>query len=246
MSVLATREFGYWWHRYRRTWRGTIVISVANPLLFVVALGFGLGHLIDRSSLDGVPYLDFVAPGMLAASAMQTAFIDAAGPVFQSVRARGNYRAAITTPMDPGDILGGHLLFIAFRLAVASLAIIVVITLFGAVPVARTPALLLFAVLTGLAFAAPIAAYAVTVDRAAKLSVMFRFVILPIYMFSGTFFPSSQLPGWLHPLLWLSPLWHGTELCRGASPVIHSSVLVLVIAAGWLAGRRTYARRLSA
>lgn len=250
MSVLATREFTYWWYRYRRTWRGTVVISVANPLLFVLALGFGLGKLVNAAGsehLHGHSYLEFVAPGLLAAAAMQTGFIDGAGPVFQSARGRGNYRAAITTPMEPGDIFTGHALFMAFRIALASAAIIVVVTAFGAVPVSRIPVLLGAAVLTGLAFAVPTAAFAVSVDKPAKLTALFRFAILPMYMFSGTFFPTGQLAPVLQKLLWLSPLWHGTELCRGyrtAWP--HLLILLAVIAAGYVAGRRAYARSLSA
>jgi lipooligosaccharide transport system permease protein len=246
----AAREFSYWWHRYRRTWRGTVVISVANPLLFVAALGFGLGHLVDQratASLDGRPYLNFIAPGLLAASAMQTAFLETAGNVFQSSRPRGNYRAAITTPMTPADILTGHLLWVAARIALASAAIIVVITAFGAVPPARTGLLLVYAVLTGLAFATPVSAYATTANRPAKLTSIFRFVILPLYMFSGTFFPAEQLPAWLHPLLWISPLWHGSELCRFTGHAwLHLLVLTAVIVAGYAAGRRTYARSLTA
>jgi len=246
----AAREFAYWWHRYRRTWRGTVVISVANPLLFVAALGFGLGELVDQhaaASLGGHPYLDFIAPGLLAASAMQTAFLEAAGNVFQSSRPSGSYRAAITTPMAPADILTGHLLWVAARITLASAAIIVVITAFGAVPEARAGLLLVYAVLTGLAFAAPVTAYAITVDRPAELTSIFRFVILPLYMFSGTFFPAAQLPAWLHPLLWISPLWHGSELCRFTGRAWpHVLVLAAVIVAGYVAGRRTYARSLTA
>ncbi|MEH1163990.1 ABC transporter permease [Micromonospora sp. CPCC 205539] len=249
LRVPAAREAAYWWHLYRRTWRGTIVISVANPLLFVVAMGFGLGQLVDaRDStyLQG-SYLGFVAPGLLAASAMQLGFINSAGPVFQSARVGGNYRAAVTTPMEPTDVLTGHLLFNAFRLLTASIGILVVLVGFGATELKDAPGSLLAAVLTGLAFAAPVAAFAITVERPAKLSALFRFVIMPLYMFSGTFFPAEQLPDWLERLVWVSPLWHGTELCRGSgSTAIHLLVLLTLIAVGYLAARRTYTRRLTA
>ncbi|BCY11847.1 transport permease protein [Actinoplanes sp. L3-i22] len=246
MSVLAVHEFGYWWHRYRRTWRGTVVISIANPLLFVTALGFGLGQLVDAGNsayLHGGSYLDFVGPGLLAASAMQMGFVHGAGPVFQSARPGGNYRAAVTTPMEPSDIFAGHLLFTAFRATLDSAAILLVLIIFGA----ASPAALVGAVLTALAFAAPISAYAVSTDRPAKLTAVFRFVIMPLYMFSGTFFPASQLPGPLRELVWLSPLWHGTELCRGSSYyAVHLAVLIALILGGFLAGRRAYTRRLTA
>ncbi|KUL40064.1 ABC transporter permease [Actinoplanes awajinensis] len=245
MSIPATREFGYWWHRYRRTWRGTAVISVANPLLFVAALGFGLGQFVDAR--NGGSYLAFIGPGLLAASAMQMGFLNAAGPVFQSARTGGNYRAAVTTPMEPADILTGHLLFTAFRALTDAGAILLVLVTFGAVTLADAPRALAGAVLTALAFAAPLSAYAVTAERPAQLTAVFRFVIMPLYMFSGTFFPTGQLPGWLQKVVWFSPLWHGTELCRGTGrAAIHLTVLLALTAAGYLAARRAYTRRLTA
>jgi lipooligosaccharide transport system permease protein len=249
MTMPATREFGYWWHRYLRTWRGTVVISIANPLLFVVALGFGLGQLVDQNSADlpGGSYLAFIGPGLLAASAMQMGFLHASGPVFQSARPGGNYRSAVTTPMEPADVLTGHLLFTTFRAIVDSSAILLVLIVFGAVGLTAAPRALLAAVLTALAFAAPISAYAVTVDRPAKLGAVFRFVIMPLYMFSGTFFPADQLPGWLQPAVWISPLWHGAELCRGTgNAAVHLLVLLTLIVTGYVLGRRAYTRRLTA
>ena len=103
------------------------------------------------------------------------------------------------------------------------------------------------AVLVAVSFSAPAAAWAVTVDRPARLNMMFRFVILPLYMFSGTFFPADQLPGWLRHAVWISPLWHGAELCRGSGNlVVHLLVLLALIVAGYAIGRRAYIRRLTA
>jgi lipooligosaccharide transport system permease protein len=249
-------EFGYWIHRYRRSWRGTIVISVANPLLFVLAMGAGLGKLVDHShaaALHGVPYLQFMAPGMLAAAAMQTAFIEAAVPVLQSARSRGNYRTAFATPMRASDIMTGHLLFMTFRLTVSAVAITAVLTALGAVPPARAVLLVPAAAATGLAFATPLAAYAVTVQRLAPLGALFRFLIMPLYMFSGTFYPTSQLPAWLRDAIMVSPLWHGVELCRGialgnataAATAVHVAILAGLAVLGYFAARRTYQRVLN-
>jgi lipooligosaccharide transport system permease protein len=247
----ALREFSYWLHRYRRTWRGTVVISVVNPLLFLIAMGAGLGRLVndnDSSYLNGHPYLEFFAPGLLAAAVMQGAFVDSAGPVFQSSRARGNYRAAAATPMRPSDIFAGHLLFMTLRAAMSSLAFIVVAVATGAVT--GHSALLLFpaALLTGLAFAAPLAAWAVTVTGAGRISGVFRFVLLPLYMFSGTFFSPSQLPDRLHTVVSLTPLYHGIQLCRdlalgtttAVGTTVHIAYLVAMAVAGIFAGLRTY------
>lgn len=256
VSVPALREFGYWMYRYRRTWRGSAVISVVNPLLFILAMGTGLGKLVNAQraeSLHGVPYLHFVAPGLLAAAAMQTAFLEASGPVQQAAQPGGNYRLAVAAPMRPADVFAGHLLFIAFRSAVSAAAVVAVTVAWGAVGVGAGLLLVPAAVLTGLAFAAPVAAFAVAAERRASINAVFRFVVMPLYMFSGTFYPISQLPGWLHTLVLFSPLWHSVALCRAIAlhtataggTAVHLAVLLGMAAAGTVAGRRTYRRRLS-
>ena len=251
----ALREFGYWLHRYRRTWRGTVVISVANPLLFLAALGAGLGKLVDRggsSYLHGHSYLAFIAPGLLAAMAMQTGYIESAGPVFESAQRRGNYRAAAATPMRPRDILDGHLLFIAFRLLLSAAAFTLVIVAFGVVGPAEGVPLLLAATLTGLAFAAPIAAWSITVTRIDRLQAVYRFVLMPLYMFSGTFFSADQLPGWLHAVVACTPLYQGIALCRSivdgdataGGTAVHCGYLAALAVLGHLAARRGFEARL--
>jgi ABC-type polysaccharide/polyol phosphate export permease len=251
------RAFGYWMLQYRKTWRGTIVISVANPLLFLAGIGAGLGHLVDRHTpeqLGSVSYLAFFAPGLLAASAMQTGFLEAAGRVSMAAGWAGSYRAAATTPLEPSEIMGGHLLFIAFRVLSSSAAFVAVMAVFGASDGWWALAVLPAALLTGLAFAAPVAAWAVGVRFPRKINSVFRFAIMPLYLFSGTFFAARQLPGWLRPIVEALPLWQGVELCRtlslgtaGAlSTEIHAGYLLALTASGILAARITYRRRLHA
>ncbi|MCU1657769.1 MAG: type transporter [Pseudonocardiales bacterium] len=253
----AWDAFAYWLLRYRRVWRGTIVISVANPVLFLAAMGAGLGTLVDHhdsSYLHGHSYLAFLAPGLLAAAMMQTAYIESAGPVHTSARPGGNYRAALATPLQPTDLLLGHLAFVAFRVGTSGLAFAIVASAFGAVPPARVPGLWLAALLTGTAFAAPVAAWAVGVQRPAALTAGFRFVLMPMYMFAGTFFSAEQLPAWLHAIVVCTPLYQGIQLCRtlslgtasAAGTVGHAAYLVVLVASGIVLGRRRYARELTA
>jgi Nod factor-specific ABC transporter NodJ protein len=234
------REFSSWMLRYRRTWRGTIVISVANPLLFLVAIGAGLGRLVDPSSLGGLTYLEFFAPGMLAAAAMQNAYVEGAFMVHDSLRQRRGYTVAAATPLEPRDILAGHMLFMAFRIGMSALAFAVVMMAFGAT---RSPWAVLTvpaALLTGMAFAAPLAAWTVTVDKFSALNTVFRFVLMPMYLFAGTFFGIETLPDWLRPLAYVLPLWHGVDLCRtlslGTATLLTSAIHVGYLGALTLAG----------
>ena len=177
------RAFSYWMLRYKRTWRGTIVISVANPLLFLLGIGAGLGKLVDHHApavIAGIPYVAFFAPGLLAASAMQTGFLEGSGRVRMSAAWSGAYRGEAITPLDTDDILGGHLLFIAFRVLTSSAAFIAVMSLFGATRSWWSLLVLPAVTLTGMAFAAPAAAWCVTVTKASTINSVFRFVIIQI------------------------------------------------------------------
>jgi lipooligosaccharide transport system permease protein len=253
----ALHVFGYCLRLYARTWKGTFVISVVNPLLFLLGVGVGIGHLVSHghpATLGGVSYTDFFAPGLLAASAMQTGFVEAGGRVTVSASASGAYRTATTTPLEPEDILLGHMLFVAFRVLTSTAAFIAVMELFGTISgwwvIAVWPA----ALLTGLAFAVPLAAWTVTLRTYSQVNSFFRFGFMPMYMFSGTFFALAELPHAVRLLVSVLPLTQGVELCRALSLghpsaggiVAHSAYLIVLLVGGALIARGTYRRRLHA
>jgi lipooligosaccharide transport system permease protein len=252
---LSFRAFRCWLTVYRRIWRSSIWSSVLGPLFYLGAMGFGLGSLVDArgtASLGGVSYLTFVAPAILASSGMNTAMGEASYPVFGSIKWNKIYIGAQASPLRPADIFRGHLMFITMRIAMNAAVVTVFMCAFGA---ARSPWVVLAwpaAVLTGLAFAAPIAAWAVTVTKENSFAYLFRFGMMPLMLFSGTFFPLSQLPSWLRPLAYGTPLWHGVALCRALSlgradllgALGHVAYLAALASIGIWAGARTYRRRL--
>jgi lipooligosaccharide transport system permease protein len=251
----AVRELRYWLTNYRRTWRGSIYSSVLNPLLYLGAMGIGLGTLVDAhgtARLGGLSYLAFLAPGLLAAAAMQAAVEESTYPVLGSVKWRRTYYAATASPLRPADLFHGHLLFTTMRLAMNSAVFLAVMAAFGAVASPWALAALPAAVLTGLAFAAPVEAWAITVTKDTSFALIFRFGLIPLFLFSGTFFPITQLPAWLRPLAYLTPLWHGVALCRSLTlgtaslggALAHVTYLAAVAAVSIAAGNRSYARRL--
>jgi lipooligosaccharide transport system permease protein len=251
----AIEVFRYWLTRYARTWRSTIVISIANPLLFLLGIGVGIGHLVDHghsATLAGVSYTEFFAPGLLAASAMQTGYIEGGGGVARAAGLGGSYLAAATTPLEPDEILAGHFLFITFRVLTSSAAFIAVMAVFGVAGSWWVIAALPAALLTGLAFAAPTAAWAVGLRSMNKLNSLYRFVLMPMYMFSGTFFALSELPHGVRLIASVLPLTQGVELCRSLSlgtasavDVVARALYLLVFVVGGIALARTsYRRRL--
>ena len=254
----SARAFGCWLTVYRRIWRSSIWSSVLGPLFYLGAIGFGLGSLVDRhgtASLGGVSYLAFVAPAILATSAMNTAMGEASYPVFGSVKWNKIYIAAQASPLRPGDIFRGHLMFMTMRIAMNAAVVTVFMWAFGATRSAWVVLAWPAATLTGLAFAAPIAAWAVTVTTESSFAYLFRFGMMPLMLFSGTFFPVSQLPGWLRLIAYVTPLWQGVALCRALSlgsgvgagvlgALGHVAYLAALAAAGIWVGARTYRRRL--
>ncbi len=252
---LAVRHLRFWLTDYRRTWRGSVFSSLLNPVLFLGSLGLGLGSLVNRhgsAGLGGVSYLVYLAPGLLAASAMESGVGESTYPVFGSVKWNRTYQAAVATPLRPADVFHGHVLFATLRLTMNCTIFLAVASAMGAVRSFWALAALPVAVLTGLAFEVPIEAWSVTRTRDTSFPMIYRFGMIPLFLFSGTFFPVTQLPGWLQPVAYVTPLWHGVALCRGlvlgtatlAGAAIHVGYLAALVAAGLAYGHRSYRRRL--
>ena len=252
--ALPLRVYEYWLMQYRRVWRGTVITSIINPVFYLGALGVGLGSLVNKSGGAplGVPYLDFVAPGMLAAAAMQLGSAEASWPVMGSFRWTRQYFAMVATPIGVRDVVLGHQLWMLVRLATTSVIYLAVIAAFGGVNSLWGILALPAAVLVGAAFTAPLAAYAATCDNDAAFVPINRFVILPMFLFSGTFFPVSRLPLPLEWLAYATPLWHGVDLCRELTlgnvhlwrTLGHVAFLLALVVGGLTWAQRTYARRL--
>ncbi len=208
---------------YRRTFRSTIFTSFVTPVLFLTAMGLGLGSYVDSgtgsstTTLDGISYLAFLAPGLLAASAMQSASFEATFPVMSGLLWSRIYHAMYASPISPRDITFGNLTFIAMRLTLIATVFTAVIVAFGAATSALIVLAIPAAVLTGMAFAAPIAAFSATQKTPIKFNALFRFIITPLFLFSGTFFPVSSLPQVMQVVAWFTPLYHGVNLTRGLS-----------------------------
>ena len=194
----ALRSFEYWVRSYRRVWRGSIVTSILNPVLYLSALGIGLGKLVNRGGSGlGVPYLDFVAPGMLAAVCMQIAVFESSWPVRASIRWTRQYHAMLATPLRVRDVLVGHQLWVVTRVAGVAAIYLAILSGFGALRSALALVALPAAVLLAVAFSPAVAAFSAYVESDNGLTVLFRFVALP----QQCWLPNSpnHVPGILRP-----------------------------------------------
>ncbi len=246
------RVFEHRFLQYRRSYRASLFSSFLTPVLFLTAMGIGLGTYVDASSnqaLGGLSYLAFLAPGLLAATCMQSAAFESAFPIIAGLRWSRVFHAMYATPISGRDVALGNLAWIAARMLLVATVFTIVIVAFGA---AASPLIVLAipaAALTGLAFAAPIMAFSGTQRTPDRFNAVFRFGITPLFLFSGTFYPIESLPAAIQPLAWVTPLWHGVSLTRGLSlgtigddpilAVVHLAVLLGFFAVGTVLAIRT-------
>lgn len=240
---------------YRRTWRGSVISTFLNPVLYLLAMGVGLGQLVDDGSGTaelGIEYLTFLAPGLLAATAMMTGAGDASWPVMAGIKWRKTYEAVLATPIGVRELMIGHLAWVGIRLTFVTVVYSGVMTAFGATTIAQGALAVPPAILTGLGFAAIVTGYTAQLKSEQGLSSLFRFAIMPLFLFSGTFFPIEQLPGWIQPAAYATPLYHGVSLCRGlalgtefaVAPWISIIYLVVMLGIGLVLAIRLMRRRL--
>ncbi len=260
-ALLVAESFWTW---YKRNWRATVVSSVLQPLLFLLAFGVGFGSLVEgrlnagggqaSAATGGVDYLVWLAPALLAVSAVQSAAFESTYPVLSGFKWQRVYHSMAAGPLTPSQVALGHLSWTVAKITGSGVVYIAVIAVFGGVVSTGIGLSLLAAVLTGAAVASLIMAFAATVESdGGPFNAIFRFVVIPMTLFSGTFFPVDRLPVWVQPVAWISPLWHGTELARDAALGIwrpltalgHIAYLTTLLALGIVLVTRLFRRRLT-
>ena len=241
---------------YRRVWKGSAFSGFLSPTLFLLAMGFGLGTLVDRGGgtevLDGVAYVTFLAPGLLVANAMQTGTAEGSFPVMAGMKWIKTYHAILASPIGARGLVAGHFMWVAIRLALVGLVFGIVAALLGTMSIVSAMAIVPIAILVGLAMASPMTAFTATRETAEGLTAVFRFGVMPMFLFSGTFFPISQLPGWMQPLAAATPLWHAVEMARrialGVDSALpawqHLGYLVVLFAVGAALSMRFFNEKL--
>lgn len=236
---------------YRRLFWASAMSSFLLPVLFLVSIGLGVGGYVG--DLGGVSYLQWIVPGVMASTAFQMAVGETTYPVLGDFKWTRGYHAMRATPVRIGDMVAGQVLFMVVRVLPQTVVFLLVVLLFGGLRSWWSVVTPLVCAAVVVASALPVMGFSARIDNDGYFALLFRFVMIPMTLFAGVFFPVSQLPVVAQWLAWVSPLWHGVELCRAATlgvappwPVwAHVSCLVAwTVAGGWFA-MRGFARRLA-
>lgn len=235
-----------------------LVGALGEPVLYLLAMGLGLAQLMGggmpQDALGGVSYVAFIAPALLASGALMTASVEFSYPVMGGFQWQRTYYAAQATPLSPAQIALGHLVAVSLRFVFQAAVFLLVMLAFGVVSSPWAWVQVLTATLGGLAVGAPIMAFAASLkEDKGQFATLQRLVIMPLFLFSATFYPLEALPVWLRWIGWLSPQWHAAQLGRVLSygmaepvwlTVAHVAfLLALALGGAWLAVR-IYTRRL--
>lgn len=265
-AAAKPRRFGAWYvaeHRLMqmRPWlQGILVNTFGTPLIYLFAMGIGLGTLVGQNQhggVDGVSYLSFVAPALLAAAIFQSSAEEGMFPIMGGFLWNPIFLGMNASPLSPGQIIGGNIIYAVIERFVRALVYYGFMLLFGAVPDPGMGLLAVLAVgLMGLGSGNLVTAYTAGMKRdSGQFNYILRFCVVPLMLFSGTYFPLESMPVYLHWIGWVSPLWHGTQLardaCYGASEpgwlvAVHLLYLAALAVIGWLLARAIAARRLAA
>jgi lipooligosaccharide transport system permease protein len=251
------RQFDYFWTVYQRTWKSSVISSFVAPLFYVLAMGVLLGRFVQvaPSRLEGATsYLAFIVPGLIAAQAMQTAVSETTYPVMAAIKWHKSFWAQMASPLEVRDLANAMLVFTLFRVGSTCGVYFLVMAPFGVFATWWGPVLAwLSTMLVGMAFATWTFAFSAFVEGPDSFGLIYRLGLVPLFLFSGSFFPISNLGSVLGAVAKVTPLWHGVNLTRmlcldrvdGSTALVNLVVLVVVLGSGWVLAVRALERRMA-
>jgi lipooligosaccharide transport system permease protein len=238
---------------YRRVWRGSVFSTFLIPVLFLLGMGISVGAYVNEGGSLAVPYVDYIAPGLLASTVLQVAISESTWPILGAFTWVRTYHAMRASPLRPKDLVGGEILYIWLRTGTSALGFLVVMALAGAAHSWTGIWTLPIGLLLATAAAAPVLAYSASIKTDNMFAILYRFAVIPMTLFAGVFFPVDQLPTLARWVAYASPLWHGVELCRSATlgmptaipAALHVAYLAVWALVGYRLACRRYDRKLT-
>jgi lipooligosaccharide transport system permease protein len=227
--------------RHISKWLGSVIaFGLGNPILYLLSVGLGVGALVDANSggegVGGVPYLQFVAPALLAAAAIQGVMDEVTFPTMDGFVWDKVFFAIGATSVSSRQIANGVMIVALIRGVFTTAMYLAILLAFGAIPLSSVLPLMFTSMFAGWAFAALMLSFTARLENDdGYFAIISRFVVAPMFLFSGTFYPLEQMPIFLQPIGWVSPLWHATELGRFLSYGLEIEPLMFLVHFGYLA-----------
>jgi lipooligosaccharide transport system permease protein len=224
------RAFRVWQRNftvYTKLYKSSMALNFVEPIFFLIALGFGLGAFVKE--INGVPYIKFIAPGIIASSSMFATTSECTYGTYVRMTYQKTFDAILATPVNIDDLVAGELMWGATKSILYGTIIMVVMSIFGLID---SPSIILAVPLlfiSGLIFAAIAVIVTAIVPGIDSFSYFFTIVITPMFLFSGIFFPLDNLPPIVSKIAFFLPLYHLVNICRSfSSGLLHIAIWDIV------------------
>ncbi len=197
---------------WRKYWISSFIGNLSEPLLYLLALGYGLGSLITE--IAGMSYIEFIAPGLIVSAAMYGSTFEGTYGTFTRMVPQHTFEGMLATPLDVSEVVTGEVLFATFKALASGTAVLLVITLFGLITKPTAFFVPLLVVVCGFWFSSMAVLVSGLSPSYDFFNYYFTLIVTPMFLFSGIFFPLEQLPHWAQSAAWFSPLTHATSASR--------------------------------
>src|ERR671935_437793 len=234
---------------FSKLWKGALLPTFLDPFFYLLALGFGLGTYIAHG-INGIPYKEFVAPGLIASAAMWSSAFETTYNVYFRMNELRLYDAVLSTPVEVPDLVAGDLLWSSTRATIYGMVFLLIVAAFGLVSSPWALALPPLVFVGGMCFSVIGYTFTALIPKIDLYSYFFTLGITPMFLFSGIFFPFDRLPGWVEAVAWLTPLYHLVQVTRGLATgpgpivLVHLAVLLAISVALFAIPVRAVRRRL--
>ena len=219
----AFRVWQRHWTVYTKLYKTSFALNFIEPALYLVAMGFGLGAFVQE--IHGKPYINYIAPGIIASSSMFAAVYECTYGTYIRMTFQKTFDAILATPVNLDDLVAGELVWGATKSVIFGVTITIVISLFGLVDSALILLAIPFIFLCGLIFAEISLIVVALVPGIDSFSYFYTLFMTPLFLFSGIFFPLESLPHAVTIIAWFTPLYHLVNICRALSAGAFSGAL---------------------
>ncbi len=226
----ALRVWQRHWTVYTKLYKTSFALNFAEPALYLVAMGFGLGSLVQ--DVQGKPYINYIAPGIVASSSVFAAVYECTYGTYIRMTFQKTFDAILATPVNLEDLVAGELAWGATKSVIFGITIMIVVALFGLV---GSPLIILvtpFIFLGGFIFAEISVVFCAIVPGIDSFSYFYTLFMTPLFLFSGIFFPLDTMPRLVSDIAFFTPLYHLVNICRAFSAGTFSGAVVSMV---WLA-----------